>query len=430
MIGNIVKKEFKELFTIATLVPIIVIAFVFGYVGQTIGNVGEAVKGKPVIGVVDLDGGEFSEVAMSTITQAAKIIYDGNDAKEGLDEVREKNGVALLVVREDFSQKIEAGQPGEIEVYWVMRGAGMMDSISSAALEMLLAGVNLAISRTLIEQGGSADPILVLNPTTRVETTFFKGKAIEGLSPSAVANMLMSQSIVIPIVVMMLIILSGTSVISSMGLEKENKTLETLLTLPVRRRDIVIGKIVGSALVGMILAAIYMVGFSRYMRSFQASDINLADFGLNLDAADYLLVGISLFVALLAGLSLCIVLGTFAKNYRSAQTMVFPITLLALISTFATMFKDFDTVPVALRVLVFAIPFSHPMMAMRALMLDNYALVIGGVAYTAIFTMVMVVLAVRIFSSDRLLTGTVRRMVAVGKLVWGSGGGKSNGRPC
>jgi ABC-2 type transport system permease protein len=419
MIGNIIKKEFKELFLLSTLLPIVVIAIVFGSVGNMIGNVGETMKEKPVIGIVDMDNGNFSDRAMSVLTERAEVVYNGSDAEEGLEEVRGKNGVALLVIPENFSQNIYANHPGEIEIYWIMRGAGMMDSISSGVGEGLIQSVNQEISKELIQEDSSADPALVLDPTTRVDTTFLKGKEIEGLSPSQLSNMLNSQSIVIPIVVMMLIIMAGSSVISSMGLEKENKTLETLLTLPVRRSHIVIGKIVGSALVGMIMAAIYMIGFSRYMSSFQISDINLADFGLALGMQDYLLVGISLFVALLAGLSLCIVLGTFAKNYRSAQTLVFPITALAMISTFATMFKDFDTIPAVLRILVFAIPFSHPMMAMRALMLDNYSLVIGGIAYTAVFTVVMVGIAVRIFNSDRLLTGSVRKRVGLGKLVWG-----------
>jgi ABC-2 type transport system permease protein len=86
---------------------------------------------------------------------------------------------------------------------------------------------------------------------------------------------------------------------------------------------------------------------------------------------------------------------------------------------FTTMFKDFDTIPVVLRILVFAIPFSHPMMAMRALMLDNYWLVIGGIAYTAVFTVIMIAVAVRIFNSDRLLTGRVQRRAARGKPAWG-----------
>jgi ABC-2 type transport system permease protein len=419
MIGNIIKKEFKELFVLSTILPIVVIAIVYGSVGNMIGNVQESMKEKPVIGIVDMDDGNFADIAMSVLTERAQVVYDGSDVEEGLEEVRGENGVALLVIPENFSQDIYANNPGEIEIYWIMRGAGMMDSISSGVVEGLIQAVNQEISTQLIQQDSSSDPALVLNPTTRVDTTFFKGKEIEGLSPSQLSNMLGSQSIVIPIVVMILIIMAGASVISSMGMEKENKTLETLLTMPVRRSNIVIGKIVGSALVGMIMAAIYMIGFSRYMTSFQISDINLADFGLALGMQDYLLVGISLFVALLAGLSLCIVLGTFAKNYRSAQTLIFPITALALISAFIVMFKDFDTIPAVLRVLVFAIPFSHPMMAMRALMLDNYALVIGGIAYTAVFTVIMIMVAVRIFNSDRLLTGSVRRRAALGKLVWG-----------
>ncbi len=419
MIGNIIKKEFKELFVLSTILPIVVIAVVFGLVGQTIGNVGETMKEKPVIGIVDMDNGDFSDTAMSVLIEKAEVIYDGNDAEEGLEEVREENGVALLVIPENFSQNLYANHPGEIEIYWIMRGAGIMDSISSGAVEGLIQAVNQGISTKLIQEDSSFDPALVLAPTQRVETTFFKGKEIEGLSSSQLGNMLSSQSIAIPIVVMMLIIMAGASVISSMGMEKENKTLETLLTLPVRRSHIVIGKIVGSALVGMIMAAIYMIGFSRYMSSFQISDINLADFGLALGMQDYLLIGISLFVALLAGLSLCIVLGTFAKNYRSAQTLIFPITALAMISMFITMFKDFDTIPAVLRILVFATPFSHPMMAVRALMLDNYSLVIGGIAYTAIFTAIMIAVAVRIFNSDRLLTGSVQKRVALGKLLWG-----------
>ena len=419
MIGNIVKKEFKELFTFATLIPLVVIAIVFGLVGQSIGNIGETMEEKPVIGIVDRDDGDFSDIAMPILTERAEVIYSGSSTEEGLEEVRKENGVALLVIPENFSQNIYANHPGEIEIYWIMKGVGVMDSISSGVVEGLIRAVNQGISSKLIQQYSSSDPALVLNPTTRVETTFFKGKEIEGLSSSQLGNMLSSQSIAIPIVVMMLIIMAGASVISSMGMEKENKTLETLLTLPVRRSHIVIGKIVGSALVGMIMAAIYMIGFSRYMTSFQISNINLADFGLSLGMQDYLLIGVSLFTALLAGLALCIVLGTFAKNYRSAQTLVFPITALAMISMFITMFKDFDTIPAALRAFVFAIPFYHPMIAMRALMMDNYPLVIGGIAYTAVFTVIMIVVAVRIFNSDRLLTGSVQKRAGLGKLAWG-----------
>ena len=75
---------------------------------------------------------------------------------------------------------------------------------------------------------------------------------------------------------------------------------------------------------------------------------------------------------------------------------------------FIIMFKDFDTLPLALKGVLFAIPFSHPMMAMRALMFDDYLLVIGGIAYVAIFAAVTIAIVVWIFKTDRLLTGRAK----------------------
>jgi len=126
--------------------------------------------------------------------------------------------------------------------------------------------------------------------------------------------MLSSQSTFIPIVIMMLIIFAGQMIISSMALEKENKTLETLLTLPVKRTSIVTGKIAASASIGLLFAVIYMIGMSNYFQGFQFSgQLNLADYDLILSSQDFILVGISLFITLISALALCMLLGTFAK---------------------------------------------------------------------------------------------------------------------
>jgi len=125
-----------------------------------------------------------------------------------------------------------------------------------------------------------------------------------------------------------------------------------------------------------------------------------------LTSQDFILVGISLFITLIAALALCMLLGTFAKNYKSGQTLVFPVTMLAMIPMFITMFIDFDTLPLAGKGLLFAIPFSHPMMASRALIFDDYLLVIGGIIYVSIFAAIMIILVVWVFKTDRLLTGS------------------------
>jgi len=171
--------------------------------------------------------------------------------------------------------------------------------------------------------------------------------------------------------------------------------------------SIVAGKIIASALIGLLLAVIYMIGLGFYFMSFSMSSVNnLITYDLILTPFDLMLIGISIFVTLIAALSFCMLLGTLAKNYKSVQTLTFPVTILALIPMFITMFKDFDTLPLALKSGLFAIPFSHPMMAPRALIFDDYMLVIGGIIYVLIFSIIMIAIAVWIFKTDRLLTGS------------------------
>jgi ABC-2 type transport system permease protein len=404
---NILRKEMREMLTKSTVLPVILIAVMFGAMGSMVGGIEEQATGAPTVGIVNEEiDGQLSAIAVETIIERSALVYNGTDVEEGLSAVDEEGGVALLHIPANFTEQIMSGLPGSIQVYWIMKGAGVMDSISSEAVNNVLWYVNREISMHLIDINASVNSTLALNPTTRTETTIFGDKVMEGISPGTLSSMLSSQSFVVPLVMMMLIMAAGGTVISSMGMEKENKTLETLLTLPVKRGSIVTGKLVASALIGLIMAAIYMVGFNYYMTGFSASgSIDLEKYDLTLSALDYLLVGLSLFVTLIAALALCMILGTFAKNYKSAQTLTMPITFLAMIPMFLIIFKDFNTLPTAVQVVLFGIPFSHPMMAMRALMFDDYGLVLAGIAYSAIFAAVAIALTVWIFKTDRLLTG-------------------------
>jgi len=412
-LGNIIKKEMRELLTPATILPIVVVALIFGSMGSVIEGIQEEALEPPVIGFINEDDGNFSNIASTIITTYADVVFNATDIAEkqsGIDAVKQEDGVALIIIPSNFSENIQQEKQGNIEIYWIMQGAGIMDAISSDTIEQLIRVINNNISRELIQGNTTVNATLALDPTIRNEVTYFKDVELPGLSPSVIVGLLSQQSMLIPIVMMMIIIMAGSMVISSMAMEKENKTLETLLTLPVKRTSIVTGKIVASAMIGLLLSVIYMIGMSYYFQGFGMSGgINLAEYGLVLTSQDFILIGISLFITLIAGLSLCMLLGTFAKNYKSAQTLTFPITMFAMIPMFITMFADFDTLPLALKGFLFAIPFSHPMMAPRALLFDHYLLVIGGIIYVAIFAIITISIVVWIFKTDRLLTGSTRK---------------------
>ena len=412
-LGNITKKEIRELLTPATFIPIILVALIFATTGNSIQGIQEQSQTPPTIGVINEDNSTFGAIASTILHDHAKVIFNSSsssDKQVGLDTLKEKNGVALIIIPQNFTERIRHEQPGNIEVYWIMKGAGLMDTLSSSMFESLIVYINTNISKELIQENTSIqNASFVLSPTKRSETTYFKNREFQGLSPSTISGMLSSQTMLIPIVMMMIIIMAGSIVITSMALEKENKTLETLLTLPVKRTSIVTGKIVAAAVIGLLLAIIYMIGMQFYFSGFQFSGgINFASYGLVITSMDFIWIGVSLFITLIAGLSLCMLMGTFAKNYKSAQTLTFPITMLAMIPMFITMFADFDTLPLALKVFTFAIPFSHPMMAPRALLFHDYTLVIGGIVYVAIFAIVTISIVVWVFKTDRLLIGTTK----------------------
>jgi len=413
-LGNIIKKEMKELLTPATILPIVIIALIYGTMGGGIQDIQEQAKQPPIIGIINEDNSTFSMNAVNILNQSAEVIFNSSsisDKQAGLEELKQENGVALIVIPNNFTEHILNKLPGQIEVYWIMKGAGVMDTISSGMVDYLITNINTNLSTELIQENNSTNATFILSPTQKVETTYLKDKEIPGLSPSVIMSMLASQSIMTPIIMMMIIIMAGGIVITSMALEKENKTLETLLTLPVKRTSIVAGKIIAAATIGLILAIIYMIGMNNYFQGLGVSQIgiNLADYGLVLSSPqEFLLVGISLFVTLIAGLALCMLLGTFAKNYKSAQTLIFPIVALAMIPMFITMFTDFDTLPIAFKIITFAIPFSHPMMATRALIFGDYFMVIAGIIYVSIFAIVTIAIVVWVFKTDRIITGTTK----------------------
>ncbi len=403
---NIIRKELKELLTVSVIAPVVIMALLFGGLGGMIGDIQEQSKAKPVIGVVPMDVGVLGNLTLEVLEGNATIAFNGTSASAALQEVQSKGGSAVFVFPANFTTSILGGTRGQIEVYWIMRGAGLLDSISSSIVEGLLAQVGRAISAYLIGSGISVPPGVVLAPLAPVQTTSYKGVVMEGVSPGVLGPMLSSQSTFVPVIIMLIILMAGSMVITSMGMEKENKTLETLLTLPVSRSSIVAGKLVASALIGLFMAGIYMVGFGYYLGGLMANaPVNLAAYGLEITALDYVLLGVSVFAALFAALALCMVLGTFAKNYKAAQTLTMPVTLLAMLPMFMTMFWDYATLPPVAQVIVFAIPFSHPMMATRSLMFKDYLFVLSGIAYSFAFAIAMILVAVWIFRTDRLLTG-------------------------
>ena len=75
-LGNIIKKEIKELLTPTAILPIIVIALVFGSMGNVIGGIEEEMKEKPVLGIINEDTGTLSILTTSILTNYSNVVFN------------------------------------------------------------------------------------------------------------------------------------------------------------------------------------------------------------------------------------------------------------------------------------------------------------------------------------------------------------------
>jgi len=196
-------------------------------------------------------------------------------------------------------------------------------------------------------------------------------------------------------------------------MEKEEKTLETLLTLPVDRFSILMGKLSSSIFVAGFGALAYMIGYNYMLGSFMTgiqagTSIDLVKLGLVPSPFGYLLLGTSLFVTLLSGLALAVIMSAFSEDVRGAQSLIGYIYPLIFIPAFALMYLDINMLPLALKAVFFAIPYSQPIIASKAVIMGDYSTVIFGIIYVAAFTIVIMYIASRLFATEKILTAKLK----------------------
>ena len=136
--------------------------------------------------------------------------------------------------------------------------------------------------------------------------------------------------------------------------------------------------------------------------------VDLSTLGLAPTTSSFLILGASLFVTLVSALALATVVSSFAEDVRSAQTIVGYLYFVMFIPMIFTMYSDIGSLPMALRIVLLAIPYTHPMLAARAAFTEDYTTAVFGIIYVSIFTVVVLYIAAKIFTTEKILTMKLR----------------------
>jgi len=117
--------------------------------------------------------------------------------------------------------------------------------------------------------------------------------------------------------------------------EKERGTLETLLTSPVNRFHILLGKLGVVMLAGMISALVAMLGMYLGIRRMTDIPPELLDTIMSILEVNTILILLSLLVPLtIFFAALLLSLSIFARSYKEAQSILSPLTFVVIIPAF------------------------------------------------------------------------------------------------
>lgn len=182
--------------------------------------------------------------------------------------------------------------------------------------------------------------------------------------------------------------------------EKERGTLETLLTFPIKSRDIILGKFLGvsisSIITGMISLILTIISLYIANNSFELyKDVNLM-----LPVSAYIFVSIIIVAySLLIG-GLCIAIASKAKTFKEAQSALTPLTFITFFPGMIALIMNIKLTPV-----LSLIPFLNYNLIFQDIINDKYDIV--NILCMFISTVVVIGIVLKIiikqYKSERVL---------------------------
>lgn len=403
-------KELRELLNKQLIISFLLMVVLFRVIGQINKSAMQKLEERQEIGILVLDSGPYGEMVKKALQYNFKLHQiTGTSEPQWINAAKKVDLRTIVVIPNDFSLKIEAREKASIRVYTIAKTLGIRERAQKHLINSIIRNVSEAISSSILQKSLSITEVAyVKEPVLLSEYVHLKGKTYN-ISSEIIFGYMTIQSTLIPIILFLLLIMTSQMIAAAMGQEKENKTLETLLTTPVSRFSIITAKMLSSIIIAAIFAGAYLYGFKGYMVSsfesqFKELDSIAKELGIALSGAGLFTFGASIFLALVAGLLMSMLISVFVQDTKSAQLAITPVMIMLLIPYFLSFTVDITELSGIAKTIIYLIPFTHPFYFYRFYILGNYKDVILGIAYLICFNIALALVILRLFSTDILIT--------------------------
>ena len=375
-LGNILKKELREMFRdkkslmMMLIIPILIPALVIG-----MSALFEAQTNKPIT--------DYNKIGFDyELSEMEKDIADNLDIKVisgSTEELEDKysNGEIDLYITKDGSTYTINGEDNETTSY----ATSLMDTYFATYKEALQ--TNYLASNNI--NPSDVTSIITVNKDIK-ETENFYG------------NYIVNYGFLF---IIMAITISATyPATDTTAGEKERGTLETLLTFPIKSRDIIIGKFLSvslsSIITGIVSLILMLISLAYANGAFEIyKDTNLMLSTSSLIFSILVIIAYSLLVS-----GLCIAIASKSKTFKEAQSALTPLTFICFFPCMIAFMACISSSP-----LLSLVPFLNFTLLFQDIVVGNIDIVnilLMSLSTIVIITLVLVVI-IKQYKSEKVL---------------------------
>ncbi|MFA6939816.1 MAG: ABC transporter permease [Clostridiaceae bacterium] len=387
----VMKKELIDLFRdkktilIAILIPLIMFPVLFGIMGKAMNKTEDDLKNDTKIAITENSESNLSKFIKSQ--QGIKVI----DSKDIEKDIKDGKIYLDIKIPDNFDENIDKENVPEIEIIY--------DNSSQNSLSTYTAitGYIEQFSKVIVGKrlGKRGIDVSILNPVKITEKTTEKEDS--GMGKYMISLML-------PLLIVLYSVTGPLPAAIDLGAgEKERGTLEPLLTTKAGRMSLLWGKFLAITIMGLITNIASIIGLIFASKQ-SGSILNLGGGSYSLSMGTIILIGVFALLTTMVFGAIELSISIYARSFKEASTYLSPLTIIALVPTYATYMLDAKNISL----IYFNIPLSNVICIMKEFIAGIYNPVHIGLTlgWTIAYIFISILFARFMFSREEVIFRT------------------------
>ncbi len=305
-------------FSIALLGPLFFVGLMAFMLDTAIGESDDPVS-------IDVIGAEYAPNLVSHL-HSSNVDTTDIDVKDPVDAVRSGESSVILIIPQRYGADLASGEVAQLRLVHDSSAFGSARRGYRAAQSAINSYSHSIGLRRLMVRGVDVNVIDPIDVTS-----------IDTASPAARALTVLAT---LPYLLLFVVFMGGFYLaIDSTAGERERGSLEPLLTQPVDRGPLVLGKIAASATFALISLLLFLLAFTLSLPMVPLEKLGVA---LTMTATKAGSIVVLCLPLLVMAAALLVVVASFAKSYKEAQTYLSIVILIPTLPAIVISFLDIE----------------------------------------------------------------------------------------